>query len=252
MCLSSALENQSTEPPIWFHLFLDRTLIWHDNGDPGQIPLYERKQSRKVPNMLTRRTFLASGAASTLMVNSASAAKLSLGDISSYLNGLTTLEARFSQINDDGTISTGNIYIHRPGRVRFEYNPPDNTLVIGGGGQVAIFDGKSNTGTPEQYPLARTPLNLILEKEVDLGRRDMVVGHQEDGVKTIVTAQDPENPEYGRIEMVFTANPVELRQWVIIDGSRSRTTVVLSDLKAGVRLPAIYFSIPSEVNSRRR
>jgi hypothetical protein len=53
--------------------------------------------------------------------------------ISAYLNGLTTVEADFTQVNSDGTISTGKIYIKRPGRVRFEYGPPDRSLVIAGG-----------------------------------------------------------------------------------------------------------------------
>ena len=70
----------------------------------------------------------------------AAAEKLPLKDISAYLNGLTTVEADFTQVNADGTISTGKIYIKRPGRVRFEYGPPDRSLVIAGGQNVAIFD----------------------------------------------------------------------------------------------------------------
>ena len=201
--------------------------------------------------MIDRRTLMLSAAATALVGRPAQAAKLPLAEISGYLNNLTTVEAEFTQINDDGTIGTGNLYIHRPGRVRFDYNPPDETLVIAGGGQVAVFDGKSNRGTPEQYPLARTPLSIILERNVDLGRRNMVVGHREDGVKTIVVAQDPENPEYGRIELVFTGAPVQLRQWVIIDGSNSRTTVILGDLQVGGRLPSRYFSIQTEITRRQ-
>jgi outer membrane lipoprotein-sorting protein len=144
------------------------------------------------------------------------AEKIPLGTISDYLNGLTTVESDFTQINSDGSISTGKIYIKRPGRVRFEYAPPDRSLVIAGGQQVAIFDAKSNQ-PPEQYPLKRTPLNLILAENIDLARAKMVVGHTEDGTSTRVRAQDPEHPEYGTIELVFTANPVELRQWVITD-----------------------------------
>lgn len=100
-----------------------------------------------------------------LSVHTASAAeKLSLNEISKYLNALKSAKGAFTQINDDGTISTGTIYIRRPGRARFEYNPPDEALVVAGGGQLAIFDNKSNQ-PPEQYPLKRTPLNLILRKK---------------------------------------------------------------------------------------
>ena len=123
----------------------------------------------------------------------AAAEKIPLSTLSDYLNGLTTVETDFTQINADGTISTGKIYIRRPGRIRFEYAPPDRSLVIAGGQQVAIFDAKSNQ-PPEQYPLKRTPLNLILAENIDLGRARMVVGHEDDGTSTRVRAQDPETP----------------------------------------------------------
>lgn len=165
----------------------------------------------------------------------AMAEKLSLNAISQYLNGLQTAQGEFTQINDDGTISTGTILIKRPGRMRFEYNPPDNTVVVAGGSAVVILDEKSNQ-PPETYPLNQTPLSIILARNVDLGRARMVTGHSFDGTATVVTAQDPAHPEYGSIEMRFTANPVELRQWVINDGNGIATTMVLGELKTGVSI----------------
>lgn len=177
---------------------------------------------------------------------------ISLNRLSNYLNGLQTAEADFTQVNDDGTLSTGRVYIKRPGRVRFEYNPPEDVLVMAGAGQVAVFDGKSNLGRPEQYPLARTPLNIILERNVNLAQRDMVVGHSSDGTVTTVVAQDPENPGYGRIELNFTDSPVELRQWVIVDGSGARTTVILGEMTTGVDLSSFLFNINYETQQRQR
>ncbi|SHL15558.1 Outer membrane lipoprotein-sorting protein [Roseovarius marisflavi] len=175
----------------------------------------------------------------------AAAQQLSLGQISGYLNGLKTAQGAFTQINDDGTISTGRILIKRPGRVRFEYDPPEKTLVVADGDTVGIVDPKSNTGT-EAYPLHRTPLKIILARNVDLTRERMVTGHSSDGKSTTVRAQDPDNPEYGSIELVFTGDPVELRQWVINDSGGSRTTVVLGDLKTGMRLEDESFVIPGK------
>lgn len=181
----------------------------------------------------------------------AMAEKLSLNELSRYLGGLTTLEAEFTQINDDQTISTGTIKIQRPGRARFEYNPPDDTLVIAGGQQLAVFDAKSNTG-PEQYPLKETPLNLILARDVDLTRSGMVVGHEYDGTATTVTAQDPDYPEYGNIQLMFTGDPVELRQWIVTDGSGAETTVILGEVETGLSFPTATFSINAEVARRKR
>lgn len=202
---------------------------------------------------MLRRTFLLTGSAVAIAAAlPAQAAQISLNRISAYLNALQTAEAGFTQINPDGTISTGRVYIKRPGRARFEYDPPEESLVMAGGGQVAIFDAKSNLGRPEQYPLARTPLSIILERNVDLSRRDMVVGHTYDGTATTVIAQDPAHPEYGRIELNFTDNPVELRQWVVVDGSGARTTIILRDMTTGGDLRASLFSITYETQQRNR
>ena len=78
----------------------------------------------------------------------------------------------------------------------------------------------------------------------------MVVGHTDDGTATTVVAQDPEHPEYGNIQLVFTGNPVELRQWIVTDGAGSLTTVILGELKLGVRMRASLFDIDAEMENR--
>lgn len=178
-------------------------------------------------------------------------ADVSLAEASAYLNGFTGAEGKFTQIADDGSIATGTVRLQRPGRMRFEYDPPLEQLVVAGGGQVAVFDGKSNAG-PEQYPLSRTPLSIILAPQVDLTRARMVTGRRVDGPSTTITAQDPENPDYGSIDLVFTDDPVELRQWVVRDASGGATTVVLGELTLGAGFPSSNFSIPIETERWRR
>ncbi len=201
--------------------------------------------------MTTRRNFMAGVAATALVAagGAAQAQQLSLGEVSAYLNRLQTAQGGFTQINGDGTLSTGQIYIKRPGRIRFEYNPPDNSLVMAGGGSVAVFDPRSNTG-PERYPLNQTPLKIILDANVDLGRARMVTGHTSDGTTTTITAQDPDNPQYGNIQMVFTSNPVELRQWIVTDDVGQTTTVILNDLRSGGAIDNIKFNILAETRNR--
>jgi outer membrane lipoprotein-sorting protein len=181
----------------------------------------------------------------------AAAQMLSLAELSRYFNSLTTARAAFTQTNADGSQSKGTLYLKRPGRARFEYAPPDRSLVMAGGGQVAIFDAKSNQ-PPEQYPLRRTPLNLILAQNVDLTQARMVVGHRQEGDTTRVLAQDPEHPEYGTIELVFTANPTALRQWIITDDGGNQTRVDLDDLQTGVDLSGFLFDITAERAKQNR
>ena len=168
----------------------------------------------------------------------AAAEKIPLNEISRYLNSLKTVVADFSQVNADGSVTPGKVYIQRPGRVRFEYKG-DQTLVLASGGQVAVFDKKSNSGA-QQYPLSKTPLNIILADNVNLGRNGMVTGHSEKKNSTIVKAHDPAHPEYGNIQMVFT-RPTELRQWVVTDDSGEKTTVILGEMRKGVSIPDSKF-----------
>lgn len=214
------------------------------------MPIWQGKTilCNKGKIMIKRLSSLALATTLAFSALPAMAQQLSLAQVSQYLNGLQTAQGGFTQINADGTLSTGQIYIKRPGRIRFEYNAPDNSLVMAGGGQVAIFDPKSNNG-PDRYPLNQTPLKIILESNVNLGAARMVTGHTSDGTTTTVTAQDPAHPEYGNIQMVFTANPVELRQWIVTDDVGSQTTVILNDMAAGAAIGDIKFNISYEMEN---
>ena len=198
---------------------------------------------------MNRRGFLIAAAAIALTPPPAAARALSLAEISSYLNGIRTARASFTQINADGTISTGTLMIERPGRIRFEYDPPELALVLAWQGQVAVFDAKSDE-PPARFPLSRTPLKLILGPDIDLTRERMVVGLSSDGTTTTVIAQDPKRPEYGRLHLVFTSDPIELRQWIVEDEAGQKTTVILGALQTGLRFPIRLFDIEREMRAR--
>ena len=187
--------------------------------------------------------------APAILAGPVAAEPIPLSEISRYFNSFRTAEADFTQVNPDGTLSSGRLMIYRPGRIRFEYDAPDQTLVLATSGSVNIFDARSNAG-PTVYPLARTPLALILDDTVNLGRGRMVVGHFEEGPTTSVVAQVPNHPEYGNIRLVFSADPTELRQWVVTDDAGSETTVILGTLRTGVSLGSLLFNLDAEMQRR--
>ena len=201
---------------------------------------------------MKRRQILSAGLAIAAMpaltAAPARAAPVSLDTLSAYINGLASVQARFIQVNADGSRDRGTLSIKRPGRARFDYDAPNQTLVVVGGGSVAIFD-KYSGGQPEEYPLRRTPLNLILGDRVSLGDAAMVVGHLESGDRTLVVAQDPEHPEYGQIGLYFEESPVRLAEWVITNEAGEQTRVVLGPFSER-DLGASLFSIPLEQQSR--
>ena len=191
---------------------------------------------------MDRRAFLLTALGALAVAAPANAQPIGLSALSRYLNSFSTAEAPFSQINPDGSLSTGRLWIRRPGRMRFEYDGSSGDLVIAAGGTVAVIDRKSNQ-PPTQFPLARTPLGLILAPQVDFTRARMVVDHRAEGNTTVVVAQDPERPEYGQLRLVFTDNPIELRQWKVVDDAGRETTVVLGEMRTGMSLPGRLFDI---------
>jgi outer membrane lipoprotein-sorting protein len=170
------------------------------------------------------------------------AERISLNKISDYINGLTTLQADFEQINSDGSIDIGKLYIRRPGRMRLEYTAPNNALVIAGAGSVAIFDDKSKNG-PTLFPLKKTPLNLLLKKNVDLYKNEMITEHTANNENTFIVAKDPKMKSQGSIKMVFSNSPVSLQGWTITNQSNQKTKIILDKLDKKTKIPLYLFNI---------
>jgi outer membrane lipoprotein-sorting protein len=163
-----------------------------------------------------------------------------LSRISNYLNGVTTLEGTFVQIDHDGELSEGLFYMRRPGRIRFEYKPPNPALVIADGTWVGVYDTRLNT--LDRIPLGSTPLDLLLSERVDLRSDNAIRSIERAPGLMRVTAIDPDAPDQGSITMVFAEAPLELRQWIVIDAQGLTTTVALSEMRSNVKLdPKLFF-----------
>lgn len=171
-----------------------------------------------------------------------------LARISNYLNATETLQGSFVQVDPDAVVSEGQFYMRRPGRLRFEYAPPEPALVIADGFWVGVIDQRD--GTLDRYPLSETPLNLLLKENVDLRTEGAVRSIERSEGQMAVTAVDTARPEQGEIVMVFSDNPLELRQWVIVDAQGQRTTVALRDMRTNVSIPASRFVINDTPGSR--
>jgi len=164
-----------------------------------------------------------------------------LARITNYLNGITTLEGNFIQVGPDGELSEGVFYMRRPGRLRFEYEPPNPALIIADGTWVGVYDKRLKT--LDRIPIGSTPLDILLSKRVDLRDAGAVQKIENQGGLMRVTAIDPDAPDQGSITMVFADNPLELRQWIVIDPQGLTTTVALSDIRSNVELDAKLFFI---------
>jgi outer membrane lipoprotein-sorting protein len=196
---------------------------------------------------MTRRDLLMVGLAAALAAAGAAGSAAAqdardLARISNYLNATETLQGAFVQVDPDAVVSEGTFAIRRPGRMRFEYAPPNPALVIADGFWVAVIDQRDNA--TDRYPLSDTPLNLLLKENVDLRAEGAVRRIERSDDQLRVTAVDPARPDTGEITMIFSNNPLELRQWVVTDAQGNVTTVALSEMRTNLPIPASQFVIP--------
>ena len=175
----------------------------------------------------------------------------SLTNISQYLKNLKILKADFSQINADGTISSGTILIKRPGRMRFEYYTPDETLVLVSAGALAIFDPKGDDA-PITYPIKNNPISLILKSEVDLLNSGILENYKMSTGQAIVKIRDPEKPEHGSVELVFTGAKPELEKFTVQNENGLSTSITLEDIEYPDKINDTLFSIQLEISKSKR
>lgn len=195
---------------------------------------------------MRRRDFLAttlSAAALPALAPGLAGAQVNRADltrITNYLNGIGSMQGTFVQVGPDGDLSEGNFYMRRPGRIRFEYNPPNPTLIVADGFWVGVYDTIDNT--LDRFPLSETPLDLLLRDRVDLREEEAIESIERSAGQLRVRAIDPDAPDQGSITMVFTDNPLELTQWIVVDGEGLATTVALSEVRRNVELdPRLFF-----------
>lgn len=157
-----------------------------------------------------------------------------LARISAYLNAMRTAEGAFVQIAPNGETSDGRFYLSRPGKIRFEYTPPNPTLVVADGTWVVVFDLRDCS--QQTLPLSQTPLDILLRDRVDLRKEGAVQAIERRAGQMRVTAVDPDAPDQGALTLIFTEQPLELRQWVVTDGQGQSTTVALSEVRTNVEI----------------
>lgn len=162
-----------------------------------------------------------------------------------YLNGVTTLRARFMQVAPDGNTAEGTVFLSRPGRMRLEYDPPSPVLVVADGNFLIYYDKKLKQVS--YVGLDSTPAGILVSPSIKLEGGDLTVtkvAHQP-GVTnlTVIKAKDPAQ---GKITLVFTDSPFQLRQWQVTDQQGQITTVSLFDAQTGVSLDRdlFYFKDP--------
>ena len=162
--------------------------------------------------------------------------------VEQYLNAITSAQARFLQTDPNGRSSQGNFYIRRPGKLRFEYDPPSKLHIVADGTQVTMYD--PTTRDFGQWPIGWTAASFLVAKTIQLsGDIRVLEVRRSAGELRLVLVQEKKATE-GRIEVVLGDGPLLLQRWTIWDARNNAVEVVLSNFRPGVFLPDHLFATP--------
>jgi outer membrane lipoprotein-sorting protein len=183
------------------------------------------------------------------------AAKLAAADqadlerIQAYLNGIKTVRGKFEQTNPDGSVSSGTIWLSRPGKMRFEYDAPTKILIVCDGNFIEVNDQSLND--IQFVPVKDTPAWLILRDGITLSG-DVTVTRFERGPKIFrVTVAQSNDQSDSTLTMVFSDEPLVLQQWSVIDPQGRATVVALTDLQDVAAPGRCTFVLPDSEASKR-
>ena len=159
--------------------------------------------------------------------------------IEAYLNSVRSLHSRFLQMAPDGGTSEGQAWLVRPGRLRFQYDPPSPFLLVGGNGLLVFHD--SQLKQTSNIPLGQTPLGLLLQDNLRLSGEVTVTGMARLPGQVQVSLVRTRSPQDGTLTLIFADAPLTLRQWTVLDAQRHETRITLYNVELGGTFPSNLF-----------
>jgi len=219
---------------------------------PGSAPQPKQGAPRPNPPATTAAaqpqnplSDLASGLRSLFHPDTAAftaAQRAQIDKTSAYLSSVQQMHGHFVQVAPDGSQSQGEFYVQKPGRARFNYDPPSPIEIIADGKSLVVRDRK--LGTQDVYPLSQTPLRFLLSDRIDLLRETKVVAVRSDDMHVTVVIEEMQ-PLIGtsRLMMMLGAKDYQLKQWTVTDPQGYNTTVAVSNLDSSKRPDAGLFRI---------
>ncbi len=155
------------------------------------------------------------------------------------------MTADFVQIGPDGHRAEGKLYVERPGRMRFQFAPPDRLEIVADGRSVAVRDQKLDT--QDLYLIGQTPLKFLLDDSIDLAKDTQVQGVDVNDNAVSITIEDKATlGGSARIELLFDPTSFVLKQWTVDDAQGNQTVVTLFDVDLATRPDESLFKIDEQ------
>jgi outer membrane lipoprotein-sorting protein len=152
--------------------------------------------------------------------------------VEAYLNSIHTLRARFVQVAGNGGTAEGTILIKRPGKLKLDYAPPSKQMIVTTSNFVAYVDKDAKQTSYQD--LNSSLAGILVRPQIKLSGDIRVtdVTRSPGVIRTrLVLAKEP---DAGSITLVFADNPLELRQWLVVDPQGNSVEVTLMNAQFGV------------------
>ncbi len=159
--------------------------------------------------------------------------------VQAYLDGIKTLQSRFQQFSQDGGLASGTIYLQRPGKMRIVYDDPVPVLIVCTADTVYYWDKKLDQLS--QIGVRDTPAWFLLRPDIRLTGDVTVTGLQRSPGVLRIAMTETKQPDLGSLTLVLSEQPLELRQWTVVDAQQKPITVTLEDPHYGVQLSPMLF-----------
>jgi outer membrane lipoprotein-sorting protein len=163
----------------------------------------------------------------------------SIGRIETYLNGIKTLSAKFVQIGPNGELASGRFFLRRPGRMRFEYDPPTPLLVVADGIWLILHDKELEQ--VDRFPLFKTPISVLAARKINLREEIFVTRIERQPGILRARLLDRNNPDEGWLSLAFSDPPMMLRNWHVKDSQGGITNVALDEMQVNIPLDPELF-----------
>lgn len=159
--------------------------------------------------------------------------------VEQYLTGLSTIVADFTQVAPDGSLTSGKFYLERPGKMRWQYNPPTPILMVSNGSELVFYDVELEQVS--HIPLDSTLIGFLAQNPIRFdGKVGVLAFEQENSVIRITLAQK-DKPTDGTLTLEFSDKPLLIRNMVVTDATHQITTVSLNNARFGVKLDRELF-----------
>jgi len=151
-----------------------------------------------------------------------------------YLNGIRTMKAHFVQTANDGKQVSGTFMMKRPGRLRFQYDPPVTDFIVADGTFIHYYDGQMKQGSSAL--ISKSLADFFLRKNLKLSEDVEVSNIQRQDNLLLLTVVQAKKDLSGSLILAFTESPLTLRKWQVVDAQGAVTQVELSDVETGISL----------------